>query len=245
MTGSSQAMAAALADAVGGLVERRAASTPAVRGSDWQTAVVTAVNSDGTVDIGTVRARRLAAYQNPTVGDLIAVTQSGAGNWIALGRTASSDDAVGQWKVARKTSDTSRTSNATPSDDPHLTFTVTAGAVYTVEGWIKYSAIETADITLDWTIPSGALGEWTGHGNGLAITAADTAGYLQRTEANDVDQARNYGGVGGSNFTVLIAGTLRVGSTGGTYAMQWSQGTSNATATTVYTDSWLRLTRVA
>lgn len=63
---------------------------PAVRGADWQTGTVTAVNSDGTVDVGTIRARRIAdAYPAPAVGDQVVISQSGTGNWIALGRTAS------------------------------------------------------------------------------------------------------------------------------------------------------------
>lgn len=64
------------------------ANDPQVHGADWQTAVVTAVNVDGTVDVGSIRARRLLSYSNPAVADLIAITQNGAGNWIALGRLA-------------------------------------------------------------------------------------------------------------------------------------------------------------
>lgn len=86
-------MASQFASAVAGLVERKGSSTPTVRRADWQTAVVTAVNVvAGTVDIGDVRARRLDTYQNPTVGDLIMVTQSGNGNWLAIGRTSTGVD---------------------------------------------------------------------------------------------------------------------------------------------------------
>lgn len=85
-------MASQLASAVSDLVQRKGSSTPTVRRADWQTAVVTAVNSDGTVDIGDVRARRLETYLNAAVGDLIMVTQSGNGNWLAIGRTAPASD---------------------------------------------------------------------------------------------------------------------------------------------------------
>lgn len=62
---------------------------PVVRGADWQTAVVTAVNGDGTVNVGAIRARCIAeAYPAPAVGDQIAISQSGIGNWIAHGRLA-------------------------------------------------------------------------------------------------------------------------------------------------------------
>jgi len=59
---------------------------PTVRGADWQTAVVTAVNGDGTVNVGAIRARCLDSYVAPSVGDQIVISQSGIGNWIAHGR---------------------------------------------------------------------------------------------------------------------------------------------------------------
>lgn len=77
----------ALASGIASAAVQAGQDTPAVRGADWQTAVVTAVDSTpGTVDIGSVRARRLDAYANPAIGDQIIITQSGSGNWVALGR---------------------------------------------------------------------------------------------------------------------------------------------------------------
>jgi hypothetical protein len=43
----------------------------------------------------------------------------------------------------------------------------------------------------------------------------------------------------------MINGTLRTSSTAGTFAMTWAQSSSSATATTVYTDSWLSVQRTA
>lgn len=61
-------------------------TTPSVRGSDWQTATVTAVNSDGTVAVGDIPARRIDTYGAPQVGDRIMLTQESGGNWLACGR---------------------------------------------------------------------------------------------------------------------------------------------------------------
>lgn len=76
-----------LADAIRLQAVTAGAAEPTVRGADWQTAIVTAVGA-GTVDCGTITARRLESYQNPAVGDRIVITQSGNGNWLACGRTA-------------------------------------------------------------------------------------------------------------------------------------------------------------
>lgn len=244
---SSSASPADLADAIRQQAVRASGETPGIRGADWQTATVTAVGTDGTVDCGIIRARRLESYPTPLVGDRIVIVQSGIGNWLACGRVVTGADAVGHTQVARKTGDTSRTNTNTPTDDPHLAFQVSAGATYIVDGWVKYSALVDVDITIDWSTPAGALGEWTGHGMGLGTTGQTSGGYLIRTESSDVSQARNYGGTTGTagEYSVLIMGTLRVQAAGGTYALQWAQGTAGASPTTVYTDSWLRLTRVA
>lgn len=236
-----------LADALQKQAVDAGASTPSVRGADWRLATVTAVNGDGTVVADGITVRCLETYIQPVVGDLVVITQSSAGNWLAVGRTATADFGIGQTRVALKTADTSRTNNASPTDDPHLAFTVAANATYAVDGWIKYSALVDLDITIDWNVPSGALGEWTGHGSGLGTTGQSTNGYSIRTETNDVSQPRNFSGTtsAAGEYSVLIYATLRVQGTGGTYALQWSQGNTGGTATTVYTDSWLRLTRIA
>jgi len=163
-----------------------------------------------------------------------------------------------QPQVARKTADTQRSATTTAAADPHLTFEVEANAAYVWEGFLKYDAATGGDFLVDFSVPTNALGEWGAHGPGIVVIGADdsplalqtdtvqSTGYMVRVEVNDVTQSRTYGGLGaGTGITVLIAGTLRVGSTAGTFSLDWAQGTSNATATTLFTDSWLKLQRVA
>ncbi|NUP15397.1 MAG: hypothetical protein HOZ81_04695 [Streptomyces sp.] len=76
---------------------RAGEKAPSVRGSDWWTATVTAVNADGTITADGLDYRRMETYQAPAVGDLIAVTQSSNGNLLASGRTASSTAPNGAW----------------------------------------------------------------------------------------------------------------------------------------------------
>lgn len=69
--------------------QRTGEQTPSVRGSDWAGAIVTAVNANGTVDAdGLEGIRCMETYSQPAVGDLIYVTQSSSGNWLAWGRAA-------------------------------------------------------------------------------------------------------------------------------------------------------------
>ncbi len=160
--------------------------------------------------------------------------------------------------IARKTADTSRSSTTTTTADPHLQFEVVANATYIMDGWIKYDSATAADFALDFSAPSGAAGEWLGVGTGHSpVISADTGGtivldtvssrgYMIRTNSNDVTAALTYGGLGvGTSLTIMITATLRTASTAGTWSLDWAQSTSNASATTVYTDSWLRMQRTA
>jgi len=162
-------------------------------------------------------------------------------------------------RFALKTADESVTSSTTMQNDDELLFSVDANATYAMDGWLKYSAATNpGDINIQFTTPSGTLGEWTGIGNGTTVytgsggvaTTTDTAssvGYMVRTESSDVGAARAYGGIAGATnvFAVQIKGTWRTSSTAGTLQLQWAQNGSSATATTVYTDSWFRLQRIS
>lgn len=82
-------------DAVLDEAKRKAAADPNVRGANFRYAVVTAVNSNGTVSIGDIRARRHQSYHSPSVGDQVVIMQAGNRNWIALGLLAGTTDSGG------------------------------------------------------------------------------------------------------------------------------------------------------
>lgn len=99
MTRSSSLSAhTAMADALAAMARNQAAADPNARGADWRTATVTALGNDGTVQCGIIWARRLSTYISPAVGDLVVLTQSSSGNWLALGRTATTSSAAGEWQ---------------------------------------------------------------------------------------------------------------------------------------------------
>ncbi|MFD3980750.1 H-type lectin domain-containing protein [Streptomyces griseus] len=69
---------------------RVGAETPSVRGAEWRVAVVATVNGDNTVTTEDgISVRRWESYLSPAVGDIIGITQSGAGSWGTWGRWAS------------------------------------------------------------------------------------------------------------------------------------------------------------
>lgn len=81
-------MAQSMADAIAELAVGQAAATPSVRRGDWRTAAIATVGTDGTVTTTDgIVARRLDTYPAPLVGDIVRIDQSGAGSWLAVGRT--------------------------------------------------------------------------------------------------------------------------------------------------------------
>lgn len=92
---SNSAVSLSLVDAIRAEAVRAGTSTPTVRGSNWQTAVVTAVAADGTLTAAGISGiRRLEGFVDPAVSDVVVISQNAAGSWIALGRLATS---VGEW----------------------------------------------------------------------------------------------------------------------------------------------------
>ena len=217
--------------------------SPTVRGSDWQMATVTAVNGDGTIAVdGIPAARCLEGYAQPTDGDIVLITRSSSGNWVAWGRLAESAFTVGETVVARKTANTSRASTTTPTADPHLTIAVAPGT-YQVDSLVLYQAAETADLRLGWTTPSGTSGAWWPGGSDSGNTTfAATTRWGAR---NEVDSTLPVAGVGAGNIMACRpVGTLIVTSAG-SVALAWAQQASSTTATILHVDSWLQLRRIA
>lgn len=150
-----------------------------------------------------------------------------------------------QAQTVRKTADTERSATTTYADDPHLVFAAEANAVYQMWGWIKYFADPTPDIKIQFSVPSGCLGEWAWNMPGSGTLTTGTVGYSIRTETNDVSSGRTGYGTSDSTHMTPMGGTFRMSSTAGNIALQWAQNTSNATATTLYTDSFLIFLRIA
>lgn len=150
-----------------------------------------------------------------------------------------------QPQAVRKTADESRAATTALADDTHLIFAAEANAVYTMYGWVKYFADPAPDIKMQFTVPTGCLGEWAWIMPGQATVAGSVNGYAVRTESNDVGAVRTGYGTSDTQQNTPVSGIFRMSSTPGNIALQWAQNVSNATATTLFTDSWLMFQRIA
>ncbi|MEL7994319.1 hypothetical protein AAG656_28870 [Streptomyces albidoflavus] len=244
MSSTSQDLAAALQrQAV-----RKVAAAPAARGADWRMATVTAVDPAGTVTADGIVCRRLETYTAPAVGDLIIISQSGAGSWIALGRTASAAAALGVPTHVHKPAATDRTSTTTMAADPHLSLPLGAG-VWLVEAHLFVGGAAGLMVT-QWAVPPGATGLKGAQGPASTVagdSAPQNAGdsVLGRFGSHGFATSVTYGrrNVFSNLLYAVETGTLTV-TTPGTCAIAWAQSTSSTTATRMGQGSWMRATRI-
>lgn len=239
MTRSAHSLHRDLRTALQQQAKRAGERSPSVRGADWRLATVTAIGA-GTVTADGIIARRLETYRNPVVGDVIVITQSSSGNWLAAGRTAKDSDGLGTILFKRKTADTGPRTSATPSADPHLAVTLAPNSTYTLEAFAKWSSdTNTSDMNWGWNAPADAAGSWVCYADATSMTAIPST---IRNIDTAIGSPRSYGAI----VTVTghaIRGTVHT-VTGGAFSVNWSSQTAGGSGVTVYTDSWIRLERV-
>lgn len=141
-----------------------------------------------------------------------------------------------------KPSTESVTSSTTQQNDDHLFLSVTANTTYWVQAMIIYDGATGGDIKFRWTAPSGATMSWVDDGlDSAAATATDDVSRARQSISSEPVRAA----VGaGSSVVAIPKGVLVVGSTSGTFRLQWAQGASSSTATRVLASSILMMRRM-
>ena len=139
---------------------------------------------------------------------------------------------------AVKTANQIINNSTTFTNDLHLFVPIpTLNSTYAIEATIAYVSTAVADIKLQFTVPAGSGFNFGGYG---AATTGGTTGDANFSWATNV----SYGG-SGSDMVAILQGTLISGGTAGNLQLQWAQNTLEATNTTVYSRSWLRLTAIS
>ncbi len=154
---------------------------------------------------------------------------------------------VNRWFVpliARKSSDTTRTSTTTVSNDPHLVAAVEANSVYVFQLVVMYRAADAGDLKVVLTGPASTVinsvihcTDTTASTNNIGFTALTTRNGALPTSALIM------GGCGALDIGFTWAGSIDTAGTAGNFTVQWAQGTLNATGTILYTGSHLMLTK--
>jgi hypothetical protein len=142
---------------------------------------------------------------------------------------------------ARKTADQTK-ANATLANDTHLALAVSASSTYIVDLFLIIDGSLAGDFKMGFTGPAGATMDWViaAQGTGATGTNGNQSFAYQTLATTD-----NAGTIGAAAKLVICpTGTLVTSTTAGTLQLQWAQNTTDATVTTLFTGSWLRLERV-
>jgi hypothetical protein len=153
-----------------------------------------------------------------------------------------------EWLVnvrwARKSANLDRSSTTTFTDDPDLTLTVLANAVYEVRSslLIHSSSQVAGDFKFKFTGPAGAVLLSTVTGYDVAATTNNnvvTTGMTLNTSASlgIVSLVEPWN-------PVQTMGVLVTSGTAGSFTLQWAQNVSSGTVTRLQAQSFLMLNRV-
>lgn len=148
-------------------------------------------------------------------------------------------DLVNRTLFAYKTADESVNSGSTGTtfqNDNHLLLPVVASAVYDLFLMCDFNSPAAADFKLQWTYPAGLTMRYGLH----CIAVGGTNEFTFQSDQSTVQILEGPAG----RRTFFARGLVLVGGTAGTLQLQWAQNTANASDTTVYQNSFLRLDRM-
>lgn len=149
-------------------------------------------------------------------------------------------------RTARKVTDSTMTST-TVASDPELSLTVEANAVYEMNGLIYCNnTTSVSDIVIDFDAPSGTDGTWSGVGRAVNVVSGTDSGDAKLI-GSAITASRSFGtndAGAGAPTIVQLTSTLIVGSTAGSYTVQYALLNAGGTLT-VYSDSFITLRRIS
>ncbi|WP_185921776.1 hypothetical protein [Streptomyces sp. WAC06614] len=147
-----------------------------------------------------------------------------------------------------KSADESRTSVTTVSDDGHLFTSLEANSVYRFNSTLLFDGPEAADVTITYTVPSGATGGWAPYAGTLGTTVPDGSAQL-KVAARQYGSASDIGVMASSaSLAGIIAtprGIVTTGATPGLLRLRWAQQTSNASPVVLRAGSLLEVVKVS
>jgi hypothetical protein len=140
--------------------------------------------------------------------------------------------------LAGKGVDTSRASTVTLAADPELTFAAVPVGTYVLEGMLS-AGFGPGNLNLALAGTATATLTYAALGGKNTSGTADLPAWAWNTAV-----ARQAAGTSDLAARITVSGTLKV-TVAGTVRLDWSQQSSNATATVLVAGSWLRLSKVA
>ena len=191
---------------------------------------------------GSVYAAKGSFYSRTGTGDQYRKTTAGTSNtgWVEIPVMPTVTPPI--WTQSFKTSDQSVTSTTTVVDITGLTFSMAANTTYVIRANIFVTAGSVGGVRLSANGPAGVTKVRVA-GDNLVPTSGGAAAAIVITAYGGV--IANAAGATLTSAAIDIYGKIENGATAGTFALQFAQSASNATATTIEKGSFLEYAVVA
>jgi hypothetical protein len=136
--------------------------------------------------------------------------------------------------------------NATFAADPELSMPLAANAVYDIAFDLLAGGIPAGDIQTRWSLPGTASGLKVVTGPGSTALDANADNVATRQGGHQFTTAILYNGVRSSTSSYFRIYEYAIVTTtdAGNVALEWAQGTTNATASRIAAGSILRVRRI-
>jgi hypothetical protein len=161
--------------------------------------------------------------------------RSATSNALAAPTADTDGNLISEAIIAIKASDQTKTTDTTAAADSALVVALAANKSYNITGSIFFTANTAPDIKYGFSWPSGATAKILGSAmesgstnksNDIFVTSAATITWSTTT---------------GANNCIIVQGTITTSSTAGNLSFIWAQNTSSASATTVQSQSILKV----
>jgi hypothetical protein len=172
-------------------------------------------------------------------------------NFTAGQRLSAADLAAGQSLIVYKPASTDRSTTTTFADDPDLSFSLAANAVYFVEFYLFFAG-SLGKLKTNWTVPAGvSSGNRSAMGPASNSTDANSDNISMRSGVHAYGTSVVYGNrtagvtTPSLNQTGAIETSLVITTNAGTCALAWAQNASNANATRMAAGAYARALRIS
>lgn len=181
-------------------------------------------------------------------------TGTNPGNAILLGTVVTSGGSIssishlidvtsGKTIAIHKDADTNRSSTATLAADPDLVFTAGKRTIYEFKIAVRlYGPQSAGDFRFGIVAPSGARFAYDYQFR--AGAGGTSVAYTINTDSTNDTQLQTSGLAAPNYDNLEISAVVWVGDTAGSVGLQWAQGTSNGTASTVAAGSFMTARRI-
>lgn len=157
--------------------------------------------------------------------------------------TAASANLLSGVQVKTKQSDNSLPNNTTTfTSDGELILPVLASSRYALICCLQYDSSATADIAIDFLVPSGSSGNYAPFGLDVGVGAGVSSGTIVTIASAIAGGAAAVGGTNvGTRQLMIPIGNIVTGPTAGNVQLQFAQRVSDASTTTLRAGSWMAL----